>query len=295
MLPHLSACRPEGGFATAIQFRRPCSAMHMPPVAGSYLRSARHRRRHQWRRHRARRRRTRPVGAAGEQDDLAAHTSSWSTKLIHGGLRYLEYFEFRLVAEALAEREVLLRTAPHIIEPLAFVLPHEPHLRPAWMIRAGLFLYDHLGGRMTLPKSFGVELAAAAGAPACKPQFRTRLRLRRCARRRCAAGRAPTRSTRERRRGHPRAHHAVTGARAKAALWRAHAATHGGARVGDQRAGDRQRRRPVGEATCSDSVSDRAARPRTCATSRAATSSCRACIRKSTPTSCRMPTSGSCS
>src|SRR5262245_3315473 len=93
-----------------------------------------------------------------ERDDLAAHTSSWSTKLIHGGLRYLEYYEFRLVAESLAEREVLLRAAPHLIEPLAFVLPHEPHLRPAWMIRAGLFLYDHLGGRMTLPKSSGVRL-----------------------------------------------------------------------------------------------------------------------------------------
>ena len=92
-----------------------------------------------------------------EKDDLASHTSSWSTKLIHGGLRYLEHYEFRLVAEALAEREVLLRAAPHIIEPLLFVLPHEPHLRPAWMIRAGLFLYDHLGGRMTLPKSFGVR------------------------------------------------------------------------------------------------------------------------------------------
>src|SRR5260221_9885209 len=91
-----------------------------------------------------------------EADDLASATSQWSTKLIHGGLRYLEYYEFRLVAEALAEREVLLANAPHIIEPLAFVLPHEPHLRPAWMIRAGLFLYDHLGGRMSLPKSFGV-------------------------------------------------------------------------------------------------------------------------------------------
>jgi glycerol-3-phosphate dehydrogenase len=72
-----------------------------------------------------------------EKDDLASHTSSWSTKLIHGGLRYLEYYEFRLVAEALAEREVLLANAPHIIAPLAFVLPHEPHLRPAWMLRAG--------------------------------------------------------------------------------------------------------------------------------------------------------------
>ena len=107
-----------------------------------------------------------------EQDDLAAHTSSWSTKLIHGGLRYLEHYEFRLVGEALAEREVLLRVAPHLIEPLLFVLPHEPHLRPAWMIRAGLFLYDRLGGRMTLPKSFGVDLRATTYGAGLKPRFR---------------------------------------------------------------------------------------------------------------------------
>src|SRR5436190_10863188 len=106
-----------------------------------------------------------------EKDDLASHTSSWSTKLIHGGLRYLEYFEFRLVAEALSEREVLLAAAPHIIEPLQFVLPHEPHLRPAWMIRAGLFLYDHLGGHRTLPPSFGVELTADKWGAGLRPQF----------------------------------------------------------------------------------------------------------------------------
>jgi D-erythritol 1-phosphate dehydrogenase len=106
-----------------------------------------------------------------EKDDLAAHTSSWSTKLIHGGLRYLEHYEFRLVAEALAEREVLLRAAPHIIEPLLFVLPHEPHLRPAWMIRAGLFLYDRLGGRMTLPRSFGVDLDGTSYGAGLKPRF----------------------------------------------------------------------------------------------------------------------------
>ena len=94
-----------------------------------------------------------------------------STKLIHGGLRYLEYYEFRLVAEALAEREVLLANAPHLIAPLAFVLPHEPHLRPAWMIRIGLFLYDHMGGRMTLPKSFGVKLAGSRWAAGLKPRF----------------------------------------------------------------------------------------------------------------------------
>jgi glycerol-3-phosphate dehydrogenase len=106
-----------------------------------------------------------------EKDDLAAHTSSWSTKLIHGGLRYLEHYEFRLVAEALAEREVLLRAAPHLIEPLAFVLPHEPHLRPAWMIRSGLFLYDRLGGRMTLPRSYGVRLDRTPWGAGLKPRF----------------------------------------------------------------------------------------------------------------------------
>jgi glycerol-3-phosphate dehydrogenase len=107
-----------------------------------------------------------------EKDDLAAHTSSWSTKLIHGGLRYLEYYEFRLVAESLAEREVLLAAAPHIIEPLQFVLPHEPHLRPAWMIRAGLFLYDHLGGHRTLPSSFGVDLQGTPWGAGLKNRFR---------------------------------------------------------------------------------------------------------------------------
>lgn len=88
-----------------------------------------------------------------EKDDFASHTSSASSKLIHGGLRYLEHFEFRLVREALAEREVLMAKAPHIIRPLRFVLPHRPHLRPAWLIRSGLFLYDYLGKREKLPAS----------------------------------------------------------------------------------------------------------------------------------------------
>lgn len=82
-----------------------------------------------------------------EQDDLASHTSSASSKLIHGGLRYLEHKEFRLVREALAEREVLLEKAPHVIRPMRFIMPHRPHLRPAWLIRTGLFFYDHLGKR----------------------------------------------------------------------------------------------------------------------------------------------------
>lgn len=85
-----------------------------------------------------------------EQSDLASATSSASSKLIHGGLRYLEHREFRLVREALREREVMLRKAPHIVWPLRFILPHQPHLRPGWMIRAGLFLYDHLSHRDSL-------------------------------------------------------------------------------------------------------------------------------------------------
>lgn len=95
-----------------------------------------------------------------EQADLANATSSASSKLIHGGLRYLEHREFRLVREALKEREVLLRKAPHIVWPLRFILPHQPHLRPAWMIRAGLFLYDHLGKRDSLPGSRRVRFTS---------------------------------------------------------------------------------------------------------------------------------------
>ena len=95
-----------------------------------------------------------------EKDDLASHTSSASSKLIHGGLRYLEHYEFRLVREALAEREVLLAKAPHIVKPMRFVLPHRPHLRPAWMIRAGLFLYDHLGKREKLAGSTSLKFGA---------------------------------------------------------------------------------------------------------------------------------------
>ena len=96
-----------------------------------------------------------------EKDDLASHTSSASTKLVHGGLRYLEQYEFRLVAESLREREVLLRNAPHIIWPLRFVMPYEPGMRPQWMLRAGLALYDRIGGRMSLPRSKAIDLRAA--------------------------------------------------------------------------------------------------------------------------------------
>jgi glycerol-3-phosphate dehydrogenase len=109
-----------------------------------------------------------------EMNDLASGTSSWSTKLIHGGLRYLEHYEFRLVREALIEREVLWAIAPHVIRPLRFVLPHRKGLRPAWLLRLGLFLYDNLGGRRKLPGTTVVSLGeAAAGQPLKRGVFGT--------------------------------------------------------------------------------------------------------------------------
>ena len=107
-----------------------------------------------------------------EKDDLAAATSSSSSKLIHGGLRYLEHYEFRLVAEALAEREVLLKVAAHLVWPARFVMPHVPGLRPRWMIRAGLFLYDHLSRRASLPGSKAVRLDAPPFNSGLKPQLK---------------------------------------------------------------------------------------------------------------------------
>jgi D-erythritol 1-phosphate dehydrogenase len=106
-----------------------------------------------------------------EKDDLAEGTSSRSGKLVHGGLRYLEYYEFRLVREALIERETLLAAAPHIIWPMRFVLPHSPEQRPAWLIRLGLFLYDHLGGRKLLPPCRRLDLKTAPEGLALKDEF----------------------------------------------------------------------------------------------------------------------------
>jgi glycerol-3-phosphate dehydrogenase len=106
-----------------------------------------------------------------EQNDLASGTSSASTKLIHGGLRYLEHYEFRLVREALIEREVLLKAAPHIIWPLRFILPHHSGLRPRWLIRLGLFLYDHLGGRKLLPGTRSVDFAKDETGTPLKQDF----------------------------------------------------------------------------------------------------------------------------
>jgi glycerol-3-phosphate dehydrogenase len=106
-----------------------------------------------------------------EKGDLASGTSSASTKLIHGGLRYLEQYNFRLVRESLKEREVLLAMAPHIVRPMRFVLPHHGGLRPAYLIRLGLFLYDHLGGRRILPASNALDLSQAAAGKPLKPNF----------------------------------------------------------------------------------------------------------------------------
>lgn len=106
-----------------------------------------------------------------EAGDIGGATSSASTKLIHGGLRYLEFYEFGLVRKALAEREVLLDIAPHIAWPLPFVLPYEAHLRPAWMIRAGLFLYDRLAKRRQIPGSERVSLRQDRAGGALSPKF----------------------------------------------------------------------------------------------------------------------------
>ncbi len=107
-----------------------------------------------------------------EKDDLGAHTSSASSKLIHGGLRYLEQYEFRLVAESLSEREVLLRIAAHLVRPMRFIMPHMPQLRPRWVIRAGLFLYDRLGRRTRLPGSHAVRLDRPPYSSGLKPEYR---------------------------------------------------------------------------------------------------------------------------
>ncbi|ESX11226.1 glycerol-3-phosphate dehydrogenase [Mesorhizobium sp. LSJC265A00] len=106
-----------------------------------------------------------------EMNDLASGTSSGSTKLIHGGLRYLEFYEFRLVREALMEREVLWKNAPHIIWPMRFVLPYAKGLRPAWLIRLGLFLYDHIGGRKLLPATRTLDMSKDPAGKPLKPLF----------------------------------------------------------------------------------------------------------------------------
>ncbi len=183
----------------------------------------RHRHHRRWRqrlRHRPRRGRTRLSVFLCEMGDLASGTSSAATKLIHGGLRYLEYYEFRLVREALAEREVLWAIAPHIIWPLRFVLPHHKGLRPAWLLRLGLFLYDHLGGAQAAAADRDARPDArdAAGQP-LKPRLHARLRIFRLLGRRCAAGGAQRARRRRPRRHHRDAHQGAVGARGEDGLW----------------------------------------------------------------------------
>lgn len=116
-----------------------------------------------------------------EMNDLASGTSSWSTKLVHGGLRYLEYYEFRLVREALTEREVLWANAPHIIRPLRFILPHHRGLRPRWLLRLGLFFYDHLGGRRLLPPTRTLDLRHDPAGQPLKSGYSTAFEYSDCA------------------------------------------------------------------------------------------------------------------
>ena len=165
-----------------------------------------------------------------ERDDLASATSSASSKLIHGGLRYLEYYEFRLVREALAEREVLLRVAPHIIWPMRFVLPHAAHLRPAWMIRMGLWLYDHLGGRTTLPGSRSLNLRRAKEGNALRDDVTQGLRLFGLLGRRRAPGRSQRPRRRRSRRRLPAAHRLAERAPRRAASGSARSSAQDGQR-----------------------------------------------------------------
>ncbi|MBL8513851.1 MAG: glycerol-3-phosphate dehydrogenase [Betaproteobacteria bacterium] len=106
-----------------------------------------------------------------EQGDIASATSQWSSKMVHGGLRYLEHYEFRLVRESLQEREVMLRIAPHLVRPAEFIVPHDASMRPAWMVRMGLFMYDHIGGKISLPGSRTVPFPDARYSAGLKPMF----------------------------------------------------------------------------------------------------------------------------
>ena len=227
-----------------------------------------------------------------EQDDLAQGTSSRSGKLVHGGLRYLEYYEFRLVREALIEREVLLRAAPHIIWPMRFVLPHVPEQRPAWLVRLGLFLYDHLGGRKLLPARARSTCGATRG-PAAQARIPQGVRVFRLLGRRCAAGRAQRARCRRARRRDPDPHGtarapAATAGDAGRPSWRTGATA---ARRRRAAQGHRQRRRALGRAGAR-----RRARHRTaaggCGWSRAAISSPANSGTAAKPICCRTPTSG---
>jgi len=163
-----------------------------------------------------------------EKDDFAEGTSSRSSKLVHGGLRYLEYYEFRLVHEALTERETLLAAAPHIIRPMRFVLPHSPEQRPAWLIRLGLFLYDHIGGRKTLPPTRVLDLRSALEGAPIRRDFRKAFEFSDCWVDDARLVLFNALDTNERG-GDVRPGLALTTARRDGALWRATFADAGGA------------------------------------------------------------------
>ena len=227
-----------------------------------------------------------------EQNDLASGTSSASTKLIHGGLRYLEHYAFRLVREALIEREVLLRIAPHLIRPLRFVLPPTAGLRPAWMLRLGLFLYDHLGGRKILPADRDARSHPSRGRRAAQARAPARLRLFGLLGGRCAPRGAQRARRRRARRGDPHPH-PLRARRARAMYWQLVLNARGNREVVTARALVNAAGPWVGRGR-----RDRAAAAglrAACAWSRAATSWCRGCSSTTTPTFSRMRTAASCS
>ncbi len=228
-------------------------------------------------------------------NDLASGTSSWSTKLVHGGLRYLEYYEFRLVREALIEREILWQIAPHIIRPLRFVLPHHAGLRPAWLLRLGLFLYDHIGGRHLLPPTRSVDLTRdEVGKPLIAEPLHQGLRIFRLFRRRrppCGAHRARRRRSR-RRNPHPFP-------RGRDPAGRRHLAGHG------RKHGQRRALAPSvparwsmpaarGSSRCWPRARASMRAPR-CGWCRARTSWCASSMSTTAPTCSRTPTAASCS
>ena len=229
-----------------------------------------------------------------EQSDLAAGTSSASTKLIHGGLRYLEFFEFRLVRESLIERERLLRIAPHLVRPMQFILPHVPGLRPRWQIRFGLFFYDYFSGRRTLP-ALAQRARRRRRLRRAAARHRSRLRVFRLLGRRQPPGRAECAGRRAARRVDPHAHAFRLGSSATNGMWRA--------RCVRQRSGEPLEIRaraivnaagPVGRAGA-EVASRRAGRRAACGSSKAVTSSCRGCSPASTRSCCRTRTAASCS
>ena len=226
-----------------------------------------------------------------EQNDLASGTSSASSKLIHGGLRYLEHGAFRLVRAALGEREMLLRMAPHLIRPLRFVLPLDPASRSPIVLRLGLLVYDLLGRREILPGTRSLDLITDAAGQPLKRQFPSRLRIFRLLRRRCAAGGAQCSRRRRARRGDPHPHTLCP--RRAGDVWRLVLHSRG-ARDVVTRACVGQRSRGLGGNGRRDGFASAAVRPATARQGQPYRRA-RGCTITIAPTFCRHPTAGSCS